>query len=477
MAIAFQNFTSFNSWITQFSALQKRSLLDVIAMDRFLEKEQSVIQISDLSFRLQRIFSRDSTLPHFYVASLVGDRNSGVQIGTEEKQGYFAVHEGILFGGMVQVGQNIFLADTGHHIIKKIDLLAHASSRYAGTESVAGSSNDTALAASFRNPTGLAYYNNTLYVADTGNHVIRAIDMSTSAVTTFAGIMGKAGNSTGSPTEVFFNAPTGITVNNLTGDVYVSDTGNHCIKKISSNIVSQILGESGVPGKTANQADAADFLSFKLNTPSTLVYSSQLNALFINDFLNKRILRLQEGGQVVRIDANDAYYGGLQTYQDDLGMQYLLYQDLSLGNIFSLELIDFGLTKSLSASGFSDYLGTDYINQSFLRDGNTYYVLGIQKITNDWRLFSLHSDSQTNTILYGTGGDFGSLKLFDENSHIYDTFSDYIGDAKIKYLVYRPNVLTDYTKPIEVLYKFLHGDDGTDSAIELSYSSVVGIEE
>ena len=68
-----------------------------------------------------------------------------------------------------------------------------------------------------------------LYVADTANHLIRKIT-SAGEVTTIAGT-GTEGTTDGGGAVAQFNNPKGVAVDS-SGNVYVTDTGNHTIRKI-----------------------------------------------------------------------------------------------------------------------------------------------------------------------------------------------------------------------------------------------------
>src|SRR5205814_7124370 len=80
----------------------------------------------------------------------------------------------------------LYLADG--NMIRWIDLASGAVTTLAGTPDVDNGSYDgTGPHASFNTPSGVAATPATVYVADTENHTIRAIDVATAAVTTIAG--------------------------------------------------------------------------------------------------------------------------------------------------------------------------------------------------------------------------------------------------------------------------------------------------
>ena len=96
-----------------------------------------------------------------------------------------------------------------------------------------------------QHPLGLAFYEGRLYVADTYNNKIKAIDPATGETRTLAG-SGAAGRSDDPPT---FNEPGGIAA--AAGKLYVADTDNHLIRVIDlgrGNRVST-LRMSGLEGR------------------------------------------------------------------------------------------------------------------------------------------------------------------------------------------------------------------------------------
>lgn len=102
-----------------------------------------------------------------------------------------------------------------------------------------------ALFAGLNAPTGIAIDGEgNLYIADTGNHVIRKVDAKTGIISTVAGT-GVGGFSTedGLAVEVQLNAPESVGVAE-NGDLYISDTGNHRLRKVSaeSGMISTIYG-------------------------------------------------------------------------------------------------------------------------------------------------------------------------------------------------------------------------------------------
>ena len=137
---------------------------------------------------------------------------------------------------------NLYIADTGNNLIRRLDKEGNVET-FAG--STAGYADGTLTSAAFNAPTGLSWSNGALYVADSGNHCIRKIE--NGQVTTVAGAASATANeedtsgfyADGPVSEAMFYNPQGLAVD---GDViYVADTGNSAIRKISANKVETLI--------------------------------------------------------------------------------------------------------------------------------------------------------------------------------------------------------------------------------------------
>lgn len=135
----------------------------------------------------------------------------------------------------------VYVADTNNHTIRKITVGVGVTT-LAGEPGVSGFRNGTGGAARFSTPNGVAVDpNGIVYVADTNNHVVRKITPD-GTVTTLAGIVGGSGGLDGPATVARFFSPWGLAVDGA-ANVYVADSANHSIRKITPDgVVSTLAG-------------------------------------------------------------------------------------------------------------------------------------------------------------------------------------------------------------------------------------------
>jgi DNA-binding beta-propeller fold protein YncE len=161
-------------------------------------------------------------------------------------------------GIAVDSSGNIYVADRDNHIIRKIASDGSVST-LAGSAGQIGSTDGQGAAARFKNPYGVAVDSSgNVYVADTSNHIIRKITPG-GLVSTFAGSTGQNGFADGEGVIAKFHGPFRVAVD-LSGNVYVADADNHLIRKITrGGLVSTLAGSAGQSGSTDGQGAAAEF--------------------------------------------------------------------------------------------------------------------------------------------------------------------------------------------------------------------------
>jgi hypothetical protein len=181
-------------------------------------------------------------------------------------------------------------ADLSNNILK---ISQKGSTTIFAGNGTQGRVNGAGLLASFNNPVGLAIDSqDNLYVSDRNNHIIRKIGTN-GTVTTFAGSSKGYGDGTG--TAALFNSPTGLVCDSA-GNLYVCDTGNAVIRKITSNgVVTTLAGMASNTGYTDGTGVNAMFMD-----PEGIVIDSN-NILYITDKSNNVVRRVTSTGVVTTL--------------------------------------------------------------------------------------------------------------------------------------------------------------------------------
>lgn len=158
----------------------------------------------------------------------------------------FAGPVGIAIDG----SDNIYVAEAGNHTIRKITP-GGVVTTLAGSAGISGSTDGTGAAARFNSPWSIAVTpdGSTLYVTDAGNHTIRQVT-SAGVVTTLAGTAGQTGTTNDIGAAARFSSPRGITLDNAGTSLYVTESGNHLLRKIdlATAAVTTVAGTAGQGG-------------------------------------------------------------------------------------------------------------------------------------------------------------------------------------------------------------------------------------
>lgn len=214
------------------------------------------------------------------------------------------------------LARRVYLADTRNHAVLLAEDLEKTPTVYAGVLQNPGLLNDERRRALFNGPAFLAFnqFDGTLYISDSANNEIRlARSGSSGKVETLAGT-GQAGSLDGAASQATFNNPQGMALDNR-GFLWVADSGNHTIRRI--NLVTRqaetIAGVPGNPGLTDGRGAQARFnapVGMALETESL---SQQLEreriggapppvSVIVADSGNGLIRRVREDGEVVTIN-------------------------------------------------------------------------------------------------------------------------------------------------------------------------------
>jgi sugar lactone lactonase YvrE len=197
-------------------------------------------------------------------------------------------------GITVDTGGNLFVTDYFNDTIREITPEGVVTT-LAGTAGTSGSTDSTGTAARFNSPMGIAVdAGDNVYVADMNNNTIRKIT-SEGVVTTLAGTAGKQGHSDGTGAAASFVDPEGIAVD-TSGNVYVADTFNDTIRKITpGGVVTTLAGTAGTTGSADGAGTAASFYE-----PEGIAVDASGN-IYVADNGNSLIRKITPAGVVTTI--------------------------------------------------------------------------------------------------------------------------------------------------------------------------------
>jgi len=222
------------------------------------------------------------------VSTLAGNGKTGSQDGNANQASFFypvalfADHQG-----------NIFVSDTHNNLIRKIDAAGTVSTVVGKDTSLA---NERAEGSRLRldNPAAISVdRQGNIYIADWGNNVIRRIGVDAKCIV-LAGSVGQRGSKDGFREEASFYLPWGIVLDSV-NNIYVSDFRNNLIRKISPQGQVTTFAGSKTRGSTDGQAEAASFFH-----PAGLAIDKKGN-IYVADTGNNKIRKITPEGLVTTL--------------------------------------------------------------------------------------------------------------------------------------------------------------------------------
>jgi len=225
-------------------------------------------------------------LPTRSIVSTLAGSSNGFADGTGTDAQFFDP-----IGVAVDSAGNVYVGDERNHRIRKVTP-AGVVTTLAGSGSP-GFADGTGAAAQFDSPAGVAVDSaDNVYVSDLGNHRIRKVTPA-GVVTTLAG-SGSSGFADGTGTAVQFNGPTGVALDSA-DNVYVADRDNHRIRKVTPAGVVTTLAGSSLPGPADGTGTDAQFYF-----PSGVAADSAGN-VYVADLANHRIRKVTPLGVVTTL--------------------------------------------------------------------------------------------------------------------------------------------------------------------------------
>jgi sugar lactone lactonase YvrE/predicted secreted Zn-dependent protease len=295
-------------------------------------------------------------------------------------------------GITVDVLGNVYITDTGNNLIRKISPTGDISP-FAGS-GIAGSTNGTGTAASFNGPNGIAVdASGNFYVTE--SYRVRKITPS-GLVSTFAG-SGTAGSTNGSGTAASFNYLSGIAVD-VSGNVYVTESSNNKIRKITSTGVVSTFAGSGLQGSTDGTGTAASF-----NYPLGIAVDASGN-IYVADRDNYKIRKITPAGVVSTFAGS-----GVKESIDGTGTAASFFSPNGVavdtsGNIYITDNNGYYKIRMITSIGVvsSFYSG---ISNGYLPDGERVNAMPNGGVVVDATGTIYALDSQSSQIIKTTSSD------------------------------------------------------------------------
>ena len=286
-------------------------------------------------------------------------------------------------GLAVDAAGNVYIADRYNHTIRKYTASTTQVTTLAGSAGVPGQEDGQGANAQFNEPWGICVTDGGIvFVADTRNNKIRKVTPD-GVVTTIAGT-GIFGVSNGPALSATFGNPTGIDID-ANGVIYVADHLTHVIRKIDTNgLVSTIAGTPYIPGSVDGQGSLAQFWR-----PYGLTLEAGGNILIADEW-NQKIRRLTPDGQVSTIAG-----AGIVGYVDGPAM--------------------------LAAFNYPWDITTDDAGNIYVADGYNYLI---RKIASDGTVSTLAGKALNSGGVDGTGINAAfngatALEWFNSDTIIY----------------------------------------------------------
>jgi hypothetical protein len=280
-----------------------------LAIDAFLDYPMGISYDMDGKFyiadknngRIRRVDSLNMPPDGGQGIDTVAGNTPGVYSG----DGFFAIASDLYEPSDVAIdmNNNIYIATisgTGsepYNVIRRIDN-GGIIDVYVGNTGIIGAyfgNGVPASSARLNSPQGIFIdrFTNTLYIADTGNNRVRRVDLNTDIITDFAGNGGNgyAGDN-GPALGARLSRPTAVTVDNI-GNVYIADTGNSVIRKVSTlGVITTIAGVGLAFGFSGDGGPAT---SARLNNPTGVAVDDYGN-VYIADSDNYAIRLVRPNG-------------------------------------------------------------------------------------------------------------------------------------------------------------------------------------
>jgi hypothetical protein len=195
--------------------------------------------------------------------------------------------------GFVPASPILYIADSQNNRVRAVNLGTNIITTVAGNGvGTFGGDGGPATSANLKNPTGVAVFGNSLYIADNQNNRIRVVNLLTGVINTVAGTgTAGSGGDGGSAESAQLNGPYGVAVD-VSGNLYIADTNNNRIREV--NPISGIIFTVAGNGTVGSGGDGGPATSAQLYHPAGVALDA-IGHIYIADTDNQRIRRVIGG--------------------------------------------------------------------------------------------------------------------------------------------------------------------------------------
>jgi sugar lactone lactonase YvrE len=283
-------------------------------LSRFLKVQgkslKSLVKVSALSLFLAAAVASAQTGPlaNGYIYTYAGN---GIQGYSGDGGAASTAELSWPRGVSLDAGGNLYIADTSNDRIRRVDAASGIVTTVVGGTQGSSGDGGPAISAELSYPEGVTSdAAGNLYIADTLNNRIRKVDAATGIITAVAGNgTGGFGGDGGLATNALLDVPAAVALD-TSGDIYVADTGNNCIRRVDAitGIIITVAGD----GNAGFSGDGGPATKAELTTPFGIAVDASGNLYIPGD------LRIREVSAATAIITTIAG-NGIQGYSGDGG--------------------------------------------------------------------------------------------------------------------------------------------------------------
>jgi streptogramin lyase len=315
---------------------------------------------------------------------------------------------------------HVYIADTGNNRIRTIfvgDIYAYAGTGVSGYTG----DNGPAASATLKSPQAVAVGPaGNLYIADTGNNVIREVDLASNVITTVAGNGTGGYNGDGiAATSAELNAPSSVAVD-LAGNIYIADQGNYRVREViaaTGNIITVTgTGQNNPNNWCSNPATSSAI------TPNGVAVDFAGN-LYISDQYSGVCRIAPNGAPTIIYNHNNLLFDPMGLATDAAGDVYIADWGNSVVRINGPQVNEIGqIIAGSGAFGFSGDGGmatsaalNEPVSVAVDPSGDVYIVDShnpvVREVTSGLLAFPLTNDGSSSPALTTTIANIGNETL------------------------------------------------------------------